>query len=106
MSNMLRAAIWTLSASALAAAGAEAAQAGFPNKAIRIIVPFPPGGNVDINARAIAPGLGEALGQPVTVENRPGASGQIGAEAVAKETADGGAGSARLGAWMRSGSGL
>ncbi len=89
MGIVSRVAIWTLSLSALAAAGVEAAEAGFPSKSIRIIVPFPPGGNVDINARVIAPGLAETLGQAVTVENRAGASGQIGAEAVAKAMPDG-----------------
>ena len=88
MGRASRAAICALSLSAVAS-GAEAAESVFPVRPIRIIVPFPPGGNVDINARAIAPGLGEALGQQVVVENRPGASGQIGAEAVAKSPPDG-----------------
>ena len=88
MSRMSRAAIWALSFSAFASS-VDAAEVVFPVRPIRIIVPFPPGGNVDINARAIAPGLAEALGQQVIVENRPGASGQIGAEAVAKSPPDG-----------------
>ena len=58
-------------------------------KPIRLIVPFAPGGNVDITARTIAPGLGEAIGQTVVVENRTGAGGVLGADAVAKSPADG-----------------
>jgi len=68
--------------------GAALAQA-FPAKSIRIVVPFAPGGNVDINARAIAPGMTELLGQTVVVDNRAGAGGMIGAEIVAKSPADG-----------------
>src|SRR5499426_2203623 len=61
----------------------------FPTRPVRIVVPWPPSGNVDITARAIAPALGEALGQQVIVENRAGAAGRIGSEAVAKSAADG-----------------
>jgi tripartite-type tricarboxylate transporter receptor subunit TctC len=61
----------------------------FPSKPIRIVVPWPPSGNVDITARTVAPALGEALGQQVIVENRAGAAGTIGSAAVARSAADG-----------------
>jgi tripartite-type tricarboxylate transporter receptor subunit TctC len=69
-------------------AGAAWAQA-YPNKPIRVLVPFVPGGNVDITARTVAPALGEVLGQPVIVENRPGAAGLVGAQALLASPADG-----------------
>jgi tripartite-type tricarboxylate transporter receptor subunit TctC len=61
----------------------------YPTKPIRLIVPFVPGGNVDITARTVAPALGEALGQPIVVENRPGAAGMVGAQALLAGGADG-----------------
>jgi tripartite-type tricarboxylate transporter receptor subunit TctC len=61
----------------------------WPTKPITLVVTYPPGGGADTMARLIAPKLGEALGQPVVIDNKPGASGQIGAAAVAKATPDG-----------------
>ena len=63
--------------------GYAAAQT-WPDRPVKLIVNFPPGGVADTLARAIAPGVSEAIKQPVVVENRPGANGSIGAEAVAK----------------------
>ncbi|MGH8765016.1 MAG: Bug family tripartite tricarboxylate transporter substrate binding protein [Burkholderiales bacterium] len=61
----------------------------FPNKPIHIVVPFPPGGGTDVVARMMAPKMQELLGQPVIVENRAGAGGNIGTEYVAKSPPDG-----------------
>ena len=61
----------------------------FPTRPVRIIVPYPPGGTSDILARSLADKLGAALGQPIVVENKPGANGNVGAELVAKAPADG-----------------
>ena len=66
-----------------------AAQAQFPTRPIRLLVPNPPGGATDTVARVIAPALGDALGQPVIVENKPGSNGNLAMEITAKATPDG-----------------
>ena len=66
-----------------------AALGQYPSKPIRLVVTFPPGGITDFTARALAPRLGEPLGQPVIVENRTGSGGNIGTDFVAKAPPDG-----------------
>jgi tripartite-type tricarboxylate transporter receptor subunit TctC len=72
----------------LLAAGLAAGQ-NYPSKPIRIIVPYPAGGTSDILARALGPGITAALGQPIIVENKAGATGNVGADFVAKSPPDG-----------------
>src|SRR5262245_58597848 len=62
---------------------------GFPSRPLKIIVPFPAGGTTDIVARLVAQRMSESMGQPVLVENRGGAGGSLGADAVAKSAPDG-----------------
>ena len=83
---MLRPAVALVVACALCV---NATAQSWPDKPIKLIVNFPPGGVADTLARSIGPGLSEALKQPVVIENRPGANGSIGADAVAKSPADG-----------------
>jgi tripartite-type tricarboxylate transporter receptor subunit TctC len=85
---MRHVAIAALSIAALIAAGPAAAQV-FPDKPVRIVVNFPPGGPSDILARSLGDRMSAALKQPFVVESRPGAGGNIGAEAVARSPADG-----------------
>ena len=68
---------------------ATSASAAYPERSIRIIVPYAPGGNIDITARTIAPGMAEALGQQVVIDNRGGAGGTLGTDIGAKAAPDG-----------------
>jgi tripartite-type tricarboxylate transporter receptor subunit TctC len=65
------------------------AQGGFPTRPVTLVIPYPPGGTIDILGRALAPGLEASLGQSVVIENRSGASGNIGTQRVARATPDG-----------------
>ncbi|MCS4293198.1 tripartite-type tricarboxylate transporter receptor subunit TctC [Comamonas sp. BIGb0152] len=77
-----------IGAAALALATSGIAQT-YPNKAVRVVIPFPPGGTLDVVGRMLGQKLSEQMGQPVVIENKPGASGVIGGETVARAPADG-----------------
>ena len=81
----------TVAAAALATvlAPSAGAQSNYPDRPIRLIVPFPPGGTSDVVGRIFAEALGKQIGQPVVVENRGGAGGSVGSRAVASAPADG-----------------
>jgi len=85
----LRAALLAFALAALAPVGFAQGAAGWPNKPVRIVVPFAPGGTTDILARALAPELSKAFGQTFVIENKPGAGGNTGADLVAKSPPDG-----------------
>ena len=90
MNKLMRAAIALLAAGMLSAqAQSPAAATDFPTKPIRMVVTFPPGGSSDAVVRMLVPRLNEKLGQPVVVDNRPGAGGNIGLTIVAKAPPDG-----------------
>ncbi len=78
-----------LAASLALTAPAAHAQQNYPARPIRLVVPYPPGGNVDITARIVGPVLGEIVGQSIIVDNRSGAGGNVGAGLVAKSAPDG-----------------
>jgi tripartite-type tricarboxylate transporter receptor subunit TctC len=83
----LAAALWLTAGAAMAQAPATTGV--YPGKPIRMVVTFPPGGSSDTAARIVAPKLAERLGQPVVIDNRPGAGGGLGLDLVAKAPADG-----------------
>jgi tripartite-type tricarboxylate transporter receptor subunit TctC len=90
MSRLLRAAAGTVAAAAMIAAPTlSQAQSDYPNKPIKLIIGFAPGGSTDIVGRIVAQKLGERLGQTVVIENRAGAGGTIGADVTAKSSPDG-----------------
>jgi len=70
-------------------AAAASAQTAYPSRPITIIVPYPPGGNLDVVTRLISPGMSRALGQTIVIDNRPGAGGLIGHQIAVRANADG-----------------
>ncbi|MBB6563799.1 tripartite-type tricarboxylate transporter receptor subunit TctC [Acidovorax soli] len=83
------AAAMAVAVGSLAAAPAARAQAAYPTKPVRLIVPFAAGGTTDIIARVVASGMGAALGQPLVVDNKSGAGGALGTQELARQAADG-----------------
>ena len=89
LSGLRAAALAVATAAATLMPGAASAASDWPNKPIRVVVPFAAGGNTDIVARLIAPEIEKSLGTTLVIENRPGAAGNIGAENVARSDPDG-----------------
>lgn len=89
MSGRIKSRIADVLVAAVLAACWQGAAAEYPDRPLRVIVPFAPGGNVDLTARAIVPGMSELLGRNIIVDNRGGAGGAVGSEIVATSPADG-----------------
>ncbi len=84
-----RTALVLFSTAAAAATVSTAALAAFPDKPVKIVVPFAPGGGTDLVARTMGIAMGQELGQPIIIDNKPGAGTIIGTDAVAKAPPDG-----------------
>src|SRR4051812_1280810 len=80
---------WLLAPIVFASLGAPLSAQQFPSKPITLVVPYAAGGNVDISARVLQAGIGDSLGQPLIIENRPGAGGLIAGDYVARSAPDG-----------------
>jgi tripartite-type tricarboxylate transporter receptor subunit TctC len=89
ITSRARRALFSVIIAMIALPGGASAQTTYPTKPVRILVPFPPGGPADALARIVGDKLGQALGQPFVIENKPGAGGNIGMEQGAKAVADG-----------------
>ncbi len=90
LSSFIRvAAVAVFSLTAVALPCAAAPEDEYPSRPVRMVIPFPPGGGADVLGRIVGDGLAQRLGQPVVIDNRPGANGNIGMEAVARAPADG-----------------
>src|SRR6266571_2029316 len=89
MMDFLHAKWWLIALQTIVAIAAPAHAQTFPSKTIRIIVPYPPGGSVDLTARVVAKNLQDSVGQSVIVENRPGANAAIGIDALMRSDPDG-----------------
>ena len=87
--TLIRPVIGALLAAGLVSAAAAHADEAYPTRPVRIIIAFPPGGGADLTGRLVGQKLSEAFGQPVVVDNKPGANGILGAELVAKSPPDG-----------------
>src|SRR3954469_8198860 len=85
----MRAGRWLLGLILLAALAAPSSAQQFPSKPITLVVPYTAGGNVDISTRILQAGIGDSLGQPIIIENRPGAGGLIAGDYVARSAPDG-----------------
>jgi tripartite-type tricarboxylate transporter receptor subunit TctC len=89
MMDFLHAKWWLIALQTIVAIAAPAHAQTFPSKTIRIIVPYPPGGSIDLTARVIAKNLQDSVGQSVVVENKPGGNAAIGIEALLRSDPDG-----------------